>query len=105
MTLNRRIPKWLGEVDSTYGNPRFAYLANFAVGALLVMVFRDWSLLASVMATATLIAYATGPVTVMAFRKLRPNYKRPVQSKWMPVIAPVTFVIASLAIYWAMWPT
>lgn len=23
----------------------------------------------------------------------------------MPVIAPVTFVIASLAIYWAMWPT
>lgn len=105
MTLNRRIPKWLGEVDSTYGNPRFAYLANFAVGALLVLVFRDWSLLASVMATATLIAYATGPVTVMAFRKLRPNYTRPVHSKLMPVIAPLTFVIAGLAIYWAMWPT
>lgn len=105
MTLNRHIPKWLGEVDSTYGNPRFAYLTSFGVGALLVIFFRDWSLLASVMATSTLIAYATGPVTVMAFRKLRPNYTRPVLSKSMPVVAPITFVITSLAIYWAMWPT
>lgn len=105
MTRNRRIPQWLGEVDSTYGNPRLAYLANLFVGTLLVLVFRDWSLLASVMGVATLVAYATGPVTVISLRKLRPNYTRPVQSKWMPIVAPVTFVIASLAIYWAMWPT
>lgn len=105
MTLNRYLPKWLGKIDSTYGNPRFAYLANFLVGAILVGCFRDWSLLASVMATSTLITYATGPVTVMAFRKLRPNYTRPVKSKWMNIIAPVTFVFVSLAIYWAMWPT
>lgn len=105
MTLNRHIPKWLGKTDGIYGNPRLAYLANLVIGGLLVTIFRDWSVLAAVISTSTLIAYLTGPVTVISMRKLRPDYKRPVKSKSIRVVAPLSFILASLAIYWAMWPT
>jgi amino acid transporter len=105
MTLNRHVPLWLGKTDGIYGNPRLAYLTNLVIGAGMVTVFRDWDVLASVISTSTLIAYLTGPVTVMTMRKLRPNYTRPVKSKLLPIIAPLSFIAASLAIYWAMWPT
>nr|WP_259393951.1 APC family permease [Limosilactobacillus agrestis] len=105
MTLNRHIPKWLGKTDGIYGNPRLAYVTNLVIGSLLVTIFRDWSVLASVISTATLIAYLTGPVTAVSMRQLRPHYRRPVKSKLLPVIAPLAFILASLAIYWAMWPT
>lgn len=105
MTLNRHVPRWLGKTDGLYGNPRLAYLVNLFIGGLLVTLFRDWDVLASVISTSTLIAYLTGPITVVSLRKLRPNYTRPVKSKYLAVLAPVAFICASLAIYWAMWPT
>ncbi len=30
---------------------------------------------------------------------------RPFRAKILKVMAPLSFVLASLAIYWAMWPT
>lgn len=71
----------------------------------MVSVFRSWSTLATVISTSTLIAYLTGPVTAVAFRKMAPNFKRPVRLKNLNWMAPLSFVLASLAVYWAMWPT
>ncbi|MBW4803247.1 MAG: APC family permease [Loigolactobacillus coryniformis] len=105
MAKNQHMPQWLGRLNRRYGIPRLAMAANLVISSLMVSVFRNWSVLASVISTSTLIAYLTGPVTVISLRKLRPNFKRPVASKWLRVVAPVAFVLASLATYWAMWPT
>ena len=34
-----------------------------------------------------------------------PKLHRPFRGKLLKIMAPLSFVLASLAIYWAMWPT
>ena len=60
--------------------------------------------LAAVISTATLVAYLTGPTTVISLRKWHQN-DRPFKANILKFMAPLSFVLASLAIYWAMWPT
>ena len=71
----------------------------------MVTLFRDWGTLAAVISTATLVAYLTGPTTVISLRKMAPKMTRPFKANILKFMAPLSFVLASLAIYWAMWPT
>lgn len=105
MTHTKHLPAWLGRLNQKYMIPRFAMIVNLLLAMLLVSVFRNWSLLATVIAAATLIAYLTGPVTVMSLRKIEPDLKRPFKPNYMKFLAPFAFVLTSLAIYWSMWPT
>lgn len=105
MTHTKHLPKWLGRLNQKYLIPRFAMIADLILAAVLVSVFRNWNLLATVIAASTLIAYLTGPVTVISLRKIRPDLTRPFKPAYMRFLAPVAFVLTSLAIYWSMWPT
>lgn len=105
MTHTKHLPAWLGRLNQKYMIPRFAMIVNLLLAMLLVSVFRNWNLLATVIAAATLIAYLTGPVTVMSLRKIEPDLKRPFKPNNMKFLAPFAFVLTSLAIYWSMWPT
>nr|WP_263314546.1 APC family permease [Mammaliicoccus sp. Marseille-Q6498] len=105
MEKNGHIPKFLGSMNSKYNIPRVAIVFNAIVSMIMVSLFRDWAVLASVISTATLVAYLTGPTTVISLRKMAPNMHRPFRAKMLGFMAPFSFVLASLAIYWAMWPT
>lgn len=41
----------------------------------------------------------------MSLREMGPKLHRPFRGTMLKVMAPLSFVLASLAIYWAMWPT
>ena len=105
MTHTKHLPNWLGRLNRKYMIPRFAMIADLILAVILVSVFRNWNLLATVIAASTLIAYLTGPVTTIALRKIAHNLKRPFGPKYMVWLAPTAFVLTSLAIYWSMWPT
>ena len=105
MTHTKHLPNWLGRLNRKYMIPRFAMIADLILAVILVSVFRNWNLLATVIAASTLIAYLTGPVTTIALRKIAHNLKRPFGPKYMVSLAPTAFVLTSLAIYWSMWPT
>ncbi|WP_323703833.1 APC family permease [Mammaliicoccus sp. Dog046] len=105
MEKNGHIPKFLGSMNEKYNIPRVAIVFNAIVSMIMVSLFRDWAVLASVISTATLVAYLTGPTTVISLRKMAPKMHRPFRAKMLGFIAPFSFVMASLAIYWAMWPT
>lgn len=105
MTKSKHVPAWLGKLERRYLVPRYAMIADLVLATALVYVFRDWSKLATVVSISTFIAYLTGPVTAVALRKMRPEFKRPFKSKNLSWIAPLSFVLTSLVIYWAMWPT
>ncbi|XIF19549.1 MAG: APC family permease [Acetilactobacillus jinshanensis] len=105
MVDNRHMPKFLGKTNPKWGVPRIAMAVNLVISVLLVAFFRSWGTLASVISTSTLIAYLTGPVTVATLRNIAPHFKRPIHLKMMKFMAPFAFVLASLATYWAMWPT
>lgn len=105
MEQNGHIPKFLGKINETYNIPRVAIIFNAIISMIMVSIFRSWGTLASVISTATLVAYLTGPTTVIALRKMAPSMHRPFRANLLKVMAPLSFVLASLAIYWAMWPT
>ncbi|PTI41237.1 APC family permease [Staphylococcus casei] len=105
MEKNGHIPKFLGKMNDKYNIPRVAIIFNAIVSMLMVSLFRDWATLASVISTATLVAYLTGPTTVISLRKMAPKMHRPFRANMLRFMAPFSFVLASLAIYWAMWPT
>ncbi|MBO1198536.1 APC family permease [Staphylococcus simiae] len=105
MEKNGHIPKFLGNINHKYNIPRVAIIFNAIISMLMVTLFRDWGTLAAVISTATLVAYLTGPTTVIALRKMGPKMTRPFRAKILKFMAPLSFVLASLAIYWAMWPT
>lgn len=105
MVSNNHIPKFLGKLDEKYGTPRVAMVVNALLSMVMVSIFPSWGTLASVISTATLIAYLTGPITVISLRDMAPDFKRPVKSSLLRVMAPLSFVLTSLAAYWAKWPT
>ncbi|WP_251517203.1 MULTISPECIES: APC family permease [Staphylococcus] len=105
MEENGHIPKFLGKINDKYKIPRVAIIFNAIVSMIMVSLFRDWATLASVISTATLVAYLTGPTTVISLRKMAPKMMRPFRANMLKFMAPFSFVLASLAIYWAKWPT
>lgn len=105
MADDKHIPSFLGKINKKYGIPRVAMLTDAVLSMIMVSLFRSWGTLAAVISTATLIAYMTGPVTVMSLREMAPEFTRPFHSKAMKWMAPLAFILASLATYWAMWPT
>lgn len=105
MEKNGHIPKFLGRINQKYMIPRVAIITNAILAMVMVTLFRSWGTLATVIACSTLVAYLTGPTTAVAFRKMGPNLHRPFKARLLNIIAPISFVLTSLAIYWAMWPT
>ncbi|WMM15132.1 APC family permease [Staphylococcus saprophyticus] len=105
MEQNGHIPKFLGKMNEKYMIPRVGIIFNAIISMVMVSLFRDWGTLASVISTATLVAYLTGPTTVISLRKMAPKMHRPFRANLLKFMAPFSFVMASLAIYWAMWPT
>ncbi|MGR3741427.1 APC family permease [Companilactobacillus sp. DQM5] len=105
MTDNRHLPKFLGVQNKKYGIPRNAMLFNLFVGIIIIVVFKKWSILSSMISSMMLIAMLTGPVILIALRRLAPEFVRPFKVKFANVFAPITFSIISLAIYWAKFPT
>ncbi len=105
MVSNNHIPKFVGKINQKYGTPRIAMVVNAILSMLMVSIFRSWGTLASVISTSTLIAYLTGPVTAVSLRQMAPEFTRPFRGKLLNYMAPLSFVLASLATYWAMWPT
>ncbi|WP_288531573.1 APC family permease [uncultured Secundilactobacillus sp.] len=105
MESNHHVPAFIGKINVKYGIPRMAMIVNTVLSMVMVSVFRDWATLAAVLSTATLIAYLTGPVTAVSLRKMAPQLARPIRLKHLNFMAPFSFVLASLAVYWAMWPT
>lgn len=105
MAGNRHLPKVLGQLNLKYGTPRVAMVVSAGLSMVMVSLFRSWSLLATVLSTATLVAYLTGPVTAVSLRHIGADLIRPIRLKHLNFVAPISFILASLAIYWAMWPT
>lgn len=105
MEQNGHIPKFLGKINKKYQIPRIAIIFNAIISMVMVSLFRDWAVLASVISTSTLVAYLTGPTTVISLRKMGPKMHRPFRANLLKFMAPFSFVLASLTIYWAKWPT
>ncbi|CCP05573.1 APC family permease [Erwinia amylovora] len=93
------------QIDAKSGIPRHALWLTFGLSIFWTLPFPSWEALINVVSAALVLSYALAPISVGALRKTCPDLPRPFRVARIGFIGPVTFMIASLIIYWSGWTT
>lgn len=97
--------KIFSKIDKKSGVPRPALWLSFILSIFWTLPFPSWEALVGVVSAALILSYAIAPVSAAALRRNAPDLPRPFYLKGMSVIGPVSFIIASLIVYWSGWGT
>jgi amino acid transporter len=103
MAKNGFLPAAVARVDRRWGVPHRALLINFLIGLAFLLPFQSWHSIVAATSELGLFAYSITAVAQAAFRRAEPGG----QAGWIrgtTVLAPVSFIIATLILYWATWP-
>ena len=84
------------------GVPWAASVLSLLVGIIFLLPLPSWSKLVGYISGVMALSYGIGPVVLLALRKSLPESQRPRPFKlwWAPVLAPLSFIISNLIIYW-----
>ncbi|MEO8777383.1 MAG: APC family permease, partial [Rhodanobacter sp.] len=92
-------------IDGKSGIPRPALWLSFALSIFWTLPFPSWGALISVVSAALVLSYAVAPITVAALRRNAPQMPRPFRVSAFGLLGPMSFVIATLIVYWSSWST
>ena len=87
------------------GVPWVGLIVAFVTGVLCFLPFPSWQQLVGFITSASVLMYAGAPLAYGVLSKQLPNYDRPYRLPAGKVIAPLSFVVADLIIYWSGWET
>jgi amino acid transporter len=87
------------------GVPWFGVIISFVTGVICFLPFPSWQQLVSFITSASVLMYAGAPLAYGVLRTRLPDRERPYRLPAGAVISPLSFVVASLIIYWAGWDT
>jgi len=102
---NRTLFGVFGRIHERRGIPRPALWFAFGAAIFWTLPFPSWGALVAVVSSALIFTYAVAPISAYALRRNAPDLPRPFYLKGISVIGPISFVIASLILYWAGWHT
>jgi len=85
------------------GVPILSGALVFVVSALYIILLPSFSSLFPLVASALLLSYAPGPLSLAIFRAKYPNQERPYSLPAARILAPFAFIVSSLMIYWSGW--
>lgn len=102
MSQNGFLPTFFAKI-SNKGVPQNAVVVNALVGITLLAPFEDWVALVKFQSVAIVLAYAVGPVALIALRKLIPDHPRPFKLPYANVMSQLTLFICMLLVYWSGW--
>jgi len=100
LARNRYAPQIFGRVSGN-GIPWVGLIGAFLFGLLFLLPFPSWHSLVNLIVGASVLMYAGAPLSLGAFRGQVPDASRPYRLPWAPVLAPLSFIIAGLLIYWS----
>ena len=103
MSKNGHVPSIFEKTTKKSNIPLFGLIFTFLMGLLLFLPFPGWQKLVGFITSATVLMYAGAPLALGALRHQKPDAERPYRLPWAPVLAPASFVAASLIIYWSGW--
>ncbi|MDH6142702.1 MULTISPECIES: APC family permease [Kitasatospora] len=104
LSKNGYAPELFQRTDSR-GVPWFGLAISFVTGVVCFAPFPSWQQLVSFITSASVLMYAGAPLAFGALRVRKPDMHRPYRLPAGEVIAPLSFVVASLIIYWSGWDT
>ncbi|MEM7119701.1 MAG: APC family permease [Pseudomonadota bacterium] len=89
---------------SPRGVPLHALVLNLVVGTIAVIALPFHELVA-LNSSAITLSLASGPLALLALRRLAPNQERWFRLPAAPVLAGLAFIFATLIVYWSGWDT
>ncbi len=104
LARNRYFPQIFGKVDRR-GIPWVGLIGAFIVGLFFLLPFPSWHSIVGLITGASVLMYAGAPLSLGAFRRQVPDAIRPYRMPGAAVLAPVSFIIADLLIYWSGFET
>ena len=104
LARNRYFPSLFGAVDRN-GVPWFGMIVAFIAGVVFTFPFPSWHSLVSLVTSASVLMYAGAPLAMGALRRNLPGANRPFRLPGAAVISPLSFIVASLIIYWSGFET
>jgi amino acid transporter len=100
LARNRYAPAMFAKVDKN-GIPWVGLIFAFLVGLLFLLPFPSWHSLVGLITGASVLMYAGAPLSLGAFRGQVPEANRPYRLPAANVLAPISFIVADLLIYWS----
>jgi amino acid transporter len=105
LSRNGYIPRQFERTHQRTLVPVFGVLFSTAIGLLFLLPFPSWGKLVGIVTSASVLMYASAPLSLGALRKSRPNARRVYRLPAARILAPLAFVCASWIIYWSGWQT
>ncbi len=102
MSHDRYLPGRLSRVGR-YHSPGLLIVLSFPIGLFLFLPFPGWQELVAFLTAVVVIAYALGPLSLLALRRQLPQQKRPFRLPWAEFFCPLAFMICGLLIYITGW--
>ncbi len=88
---------------SVQGIPVVSLLLVLVVVAIYLVLLPAFSSLFPLVASALVLSYAPGPLACAIFRHRHPEERRPYRMPFLRVLAPLSFAVATLMVYWSGW--
>jgi amino acid transporter len=104
LARNGYLPKVFARTDRR-GVPWFGLIMSFVTGVVCFLPFPSWQELVGFITSASVLMYAGAPLAYGVFAERMPHLERPYRLPAGKVLAPLSFVVANLIIYWAGWDT
>ena len=104
MSRSGYAPKKLSRIDKR-GVPFASIALSFVVGLVMFLPFPGWQKLVSFITSASALMFAFAPISLAVLRRNDPDRERPYRMPYAEVLAPGSFVAATLLIYWGGWQT
>lgn len=96
----RFLPPVFSSIDRR-GVPWFSIAFGGAFGCLLFLPFGGWAQLVGAITAASSFMYSFAPVAAVSLRKSDPDRPRPYKVPGLGIIAPFSFIVSGLIIYWS----
>jgi basic amino acid/polyamine antiporter, APA family len=94
----------LAKVNPRFGTPAFALIFASALTGVCLITFPNFPEVALLASITTLVPYGAAALALLVLRRTEPGAERPFRLPFAWVLAPASFVVATVLIYWASWP-
>ena len=98
-------PEMIGRVSKKTGIPVFSLIISLILGLVFLAPLPSWYVVVGLVSGIAAFTYILGGSTLMVLRREAAEMKRPFRLPYAKILSPISFVGASLIVYWTGWPT
>ena len=97
------IPRFFSQIHRRFQTPWVALLVATVIGIAFLVPFPTWYAIMSYSTVMTVYGYLQVGISNHVLRKVAPDLNRPFKTPAWYIFYPVSFIVASLLIYWSGW--